>query len=56
MVSPVTKCITVGCKDRGKRLGGHKKDYGAHLYTLRRGILPVRVVTLYCKGTSVKSP
>ena len=50
MISPFTKCPTVGCKDHGKLLGGHRKGYMAYMYTLRRGVLPVWVITLYCSG------
>ncbi|RDX40837.1 hypothetical protein OH76DRAFT_1504468 [Lentinus brumalis] len=51
IVPPVRSCITPDCPQQGKPLGGHKHHYAATLYTRSRGTLPVRVYSLYCKGT-----
>ncbi|TFK79830.1 hypothetical protein K466DRAFT_605837 [Polyporus arcularius HHB13444] len=50
LVSPTRVCLTPTCPDHGRALGGDQKSYQAHLYTRRRGVLPVSVLTLYCRG------
>ncbi|KAI0696225.1 hypothetical protein C8T65DRAFT_757020 [Cerioporus squamosus] len=50
LVSPHRHCTTTGCKDLGKPLQSTHKPFRAHLFTVQRGVLPVRVVTLYCKA------
>ncbi|TFK78734.1 hypothetical protein K466DRAFT_506824 [Polyporus arcularius HHB13444] len=50
MVAPFKACFNPDCPDRGKPLGGDRKDYQGHLYTRRRGVLPIRIMTLYCRG------
>ncbi|KAI0740570.1 hypothetical protein C8Q76DRAFT_608605 [Earliella scabrosa] len=49
MVTPWRSCQTPGCREQGRPLG-NPRHFAGHLYTRRRGVLPVRIVTLYCKG------
>ncbi|RPD52418.1 hypothetical protein L226DRAFT_468036 [Lentinus tigrinus ALCF2SS1-7] len=49
MLSHVTKCETHGCSRQGRSIAGKRHEYAAQLFTRRRGVLPIRVVTLYCK-------
>lgn len=53
MVTPHSTCTTPNCSEAGKPLGQHKV-YSGSLFTWRRGVLPVIVVTLYCRGAFVK--
>ncbi|KAI0730687.1 hypothetical protein C8Q76DRAFT_715700 [Earliella scabrosa] len=50
LLPPVSICVNPSCSQRGRSLGGQQYDHGVFLYTLRRGTLPARVVSLYCKG------
>ena len=48
MVAPVLSCSTPNCPESGKALG-QPKHYAGVLFTRERGILPVRIFTLYCR-------
>ena len=50
LVCSIRTCDNPACPDQGKPLGGDHKTYAGHLFTRRRGVLPIRVVTLYCRG------
>ena len=56
LAPPVQACVTPGCKEAGRPLGGHKRDYLAYAYTCQRGVLPIRVFTLYCECESSHCP
>ncbi len=43
-------CTNPECAELGKPINGKPKDYEGTLYTRRRGVLPVRITTLYCKS------
>ncbi|KZT07866.1 uncharacterized protein LAESUDRAFT_736147 [Laetiporus sulphureus 93-53] len=43
------ECVNRSCKKFGHKLHAEYKEYMAHLYTLRRGILPAQIITLYCR-------
>ena len=50
MVSEVPSCLIPGCPQSGKPLGGIHHEYPGHLFTCRNGVLPIRIVTRYCRG------
>ena len=50
MIGPARTCQTEGCSRQGQSIAGKRQEYSAYLFTRRRGVLPVRVVTQYCKG------
>ncbi|KAH9853344.1 hypothetical protein C2E23DRAFT_728888 [Lenzites betulinus] len=49
MLVKATICSTTGCVSQNKTLGGSRKDYAGTLYTLGEGVIPIRIVTLYCR-------
>ncbi|RDX42272.1 hypothetical protein OH76DRAFT_1363125 [Lentinus brumalis] len=49
MISARNTCATSGCARYGKYLG-QRRDYPGHLYTRKRGVLPVRITSMYCRG------
>ncbi len=51
-MAPTRVCTMPGCVEEGMplKVNGNATGFRAHLFTLRRGVLPVRVFTLYCKG------
>ncbi|KAI0712635.1 hypothetical protein C8Q76DRAFT_621583 [Earliella scabrosa] len=49
MVAPFSSCQTAGCRERNKPLQLQRNGYAGHLFTCRRGVLPVRILTLYCR-------
>ncbi|KAI0744417.1 hypothetical protein C8Q76DRAFT_604520 [Earliella scabrosa] len=52
ILTAADKCQTPNCSYHQKPITGRRRDYAAFLYTRRRGVLPVRVTTLYCRGES----
>ncbi|RPD56578.1 hypothetical protein L226DRAFT_433281, partial [Lentinus tigrinus ALCF2SS1-7] len=50
LISPHRTCINVDCPDHGKPLQNPHKPFLCHLFTVDRGVLPIRVLTLYCKA------
>lgn len=56
LISPHKHCTTAGCTDHGKPLQSTHQPFASHLFTVSRGVLQVRVVTLYCKGASQSAP
>ena len=50
MIGPAQTCQTEGCSRQGQSIAGKRQEYSAYLFTRHWGILPVRVVTQYCKG------
>ncbi|EMD32350.1 hypothetical protein CERSUDRAFT_58618 [Gelatoporia subvermispora B] len=49
LITPYRTCIRPGCPKQGHS-NTDRKSYAGYLYTLRRGVLPVRILTLYCRG------
>ncbi|RPD59431.1 hypothetical protein L227DRAFT_503555, partial [Lentinus tigrinus ALCF2SS1-6] len=49
VLSHASKCETDGCSRKGLSIAGKRHEYAGKLFTRRRGVLPIRIVTLYCK-------
>lgn len=56
MVTPHRVCVVPTCPDVNKPIGGQHKVYMASCYTLQRGVVPVLVVTVYCRGKPLSPP
>ncbi|KAI0712453.1 hypothetical protein C8Q76DRAFT_797300 [Earliella scabrosa] len=52
VMPPVRTCIANGCPDQGKALGAQRNVFLGQLYTMRRGVVPVQIVTLSCRVCS----
>ena len=51
LTAPVRCCIQETCPERGLPLGGNRKEFPGTLFSNARGVLPIRIMTLYCRGT-----
>lgn len=50
MVPPIRYCICEDCPQRGMALGGNRKEFLGNLFTRGRGVLPIVIMSLYCRG------
>lgn len=50
MVASTTVCVTESCVKKGRSLASSRKDYAGTLYTRGEGPVPIRIVTLHCRG------
>ncbi len=49
MTCPHSTCTNADCP-RYEKLLTDRKEYRGHLYTRTRGVLPVQITTVYCRG------
>ena len=50
MIAPLRCCVNEQCSQHGQPLGGDRKEFMGTLFTHGRGVLPIQIVTLYCRG------